>query len=94
MKTIMSLTALALVAACAAPDADAPRSGGGGAAGPDTCNASSFAHLVGKDAVVALQIPEPKRQYRLGDPVTMDHRPDRVNVVLDDTDVIIDIKCG
>ena len=44
--------------------------------------------------MVALSIPDPKRQYRLGDPVTLDFNPARVNVELDDTDVIVAIKCG
>ncbi|APE44896.1 hypothetical protein BOO69_16895 [Sulfitobacter alexandrii] len=93
MKTPLALITAATLAACG------PQPGGGEAArgnadGPDTCNAASYAGMIGQDAVVALSIPEPKRQYRLGDPVTMDFNPDRVNVVLDETDTIIDIKCG
>lgn len=61
---------------------------------PSECNAQAWVRLVGQPATAALVVPEPKRLYRLGDPVTMDFRPDRVNVVLSDTDTIIDVKCG
>lgn len=65
-----------------------------GAAGPDTCNAAAYAGLVGQDAVTSLTIPEPKREYRIGEPVTSDFIAERVNIKLDDTDVIIAIDCG
>lgn len=39
-------------------------------------------------------IGRPVRVYRRGDPITMDHRPDRVNVETDDSSVIVDIRFG
>ena len=62
--------------------------------GADTCNAAAYAGLIGQDAVVALQIPDPKRSYRPDEAVTQDLNPARVNIVLDDTDVITAITCG
>ena len=65
-----------------------------GAAGPDTCNAAAYAGLIGQDAVTALAVPDPKREYRLGQPVTSDFVANRINIKLDDTDVIVAIDCG
>ena len=62
--------------------------------GADTCNAAAYQTLIGQDAVVALQIPDPKRSYRPDEAVTQDFNAARVNVVLDDTDVITAITCG
>ena len=63
-------------------------------AGADTCNAAAYQGLIGQDAVVDLSLPEPKRTYRLGDPVTTDFDAARLNIKLDDTDTIIAIDCG
>lgn len=64
------------------------------AIGSDTCNAAAYAGLIGQDAVTALAVPEPKREYRIGQPVTSDHNAARINIKLDETDVIIAIDCG
>ncbi len=65
-----------------------------GTAGADTCNAAAYAGLIGQDAVTALAVPEPKREYRIGDPVTMDYMAERINIQLDTTDVIVAVTCG
>lgn len=91
MVTRIVIATVVVLAGCdevAQTNNDAPRS-----ASPEACNAAAYAGLIGQDAVVALQIPEPKRSYRT-DVVTTDYRPDRVNIVSDETDTIIDIKCG
>ncbi|GLT12835.1 I78 family peptidase inhibitor [Sulfitobacter sp. PR48] len=93
MKTQIALVTAAALAACG-PQQNGGASSDAGAGGADTCNAAAYAGMIGQDAVVALSIPDPKRQYRLGDPVTMDFNASRVNIVLNDTDVIIDITCG
>ena len=62
--------------------------------GEDTCNAAAYQQFVGQDAVVALQIPDPKRSYRPDEAITQDYNPARVNIVLDETDVITAITCG
>ncbi|MCX7558055.1 I78 family peptidase inhibitor [Sulfitobacter sp. F26204] len=64
------------------------------ASGEDSCNAAAYQNLIGQDAVVDLSLPEPKRTYRLGDPVTADFNAARLNIKLDDTDTIIAIDCG
>ena len=63
-------------------------------AGPDTCGAAAYASLVGQDAPSALIVPQPKRVYRIGDPITMDLNPQRINVQLNDQNVIAAITCG
>ena len=87
------MVALLAIAGCAERGTD---TGNPGAAPqlPDTCNAAAYQNLVGQDAVSALIVPDPKRVYRLGDPITQDYIPNRVNVKLDDTDVIIAVDCG
>jgi hypothetical protein len=85
------IIALLLVAGCGT----APNTGQQPApAGPDTCNAGAYQGLIGQDAVVDLSLPDPKRTYRLGDPVTLDFVPERLNIKLDDTDTIVAIDCG
>lgn len=47
--------------------------------------------------VPQLQSDSSARQVRVlrpGDMATMDHRPDRLNIHLDDQDVINDLRCG
>lgn len=36
----------------------------------------------------------PNRILRPGQPMTMDYRPDRINVELDDNDIVIRVFCG
>jgi hypothetical protein len=60
----------------------------------DTCNAGAHLALIGELAEAAQSLPEPKRIYRLGDPVTMDFNPSRLNVKLDDGGTIMVIDCG
>lgn len=87
------ILSLLILSGCGATTSNAPRGGTTGS-GQDTCNAAAYAGLIGQDAVTALAIPEPKREYRLGQPVTSDYVADRVNIKLDDTDVIVAIDCG
>jgi len=70
------IAAMALGGCNATQPANAPQR----ATGNDTCNAAAYQDLVGQDAVVDLTIPEPKRAYRIGDPVTADYDPARVNI--------------
>lgn len=95
MKSLILVGALAL-SGCGAVSTLGGGTTGAAArvSGADTCNAAAYAGLVGQDAVVALQIPDPKRSYRPDEAVTQDLIPARVNVVLDDTDVITAITCG
>lgn len=92
MKYAMTGAVALALAGCGATNTTAP--GQTAPSGADTCNAASYAGLVGQDAVVALQIPDPKRSYRPDEAITQDLNPARVNVVLDETDVITAITCG
>lgn len=80
-----SLVAVALLGACAtaAPDAS-----------PESCNADAYSALVGQDAAASLAVPEPKRVYVIGEPVTQDFVPERINIQLDDTDTVVAVTCG
>lgn len=89
MKYLAVILAAAVLVACT--DAPSPASPRGQA---DACDAVAYQNLVGQDRVVALALPDPKRIYRLGDPVTLDFLPNRLNVKLDETDVIVAIDCG
>ena len=66
-----------------------------------TCDLEAIQSAVGEpfdDANVAqLQSDSGTRQVRVlrpGDMATMDHRPDRLNVHLDDQDMVEDLRCG
>ncbi|RJE24271.1 Peptidase inhibitor I78 family [Aspergillus sclerotialis] len=57
--------------------------------------------LVGKkisesssDTFAKKDLPENHRILRAGDPATMDFRPDRLNVLLDETDTVRDVNFG
>lgn len=84
---------LFFIAGCGAVNTSAPGRSAS-VTDPDTCNAAAYADLIGQDAVTALAIPDPKREYRIGQPVTSDYNAQRLNIKLDDTDVIVAIDCG
>ena len=79
------LIATGLLAGCAASVSDEAQ---------ESCSAGLYSGLVGQDAAASLAVPEPKRVYVLGEPITMDFNPARINIELDDTDTIIALKCG
>lgn len=63
---------------------------------PDTCDAARFGDLIGQD-VTALERRlhlGPVRVIRPGDMVTLDFRPERLNIRIDDNDVIESVECG
>ncbi len=80
------LVLVPLVAACAAPDRAPPESG---------CGASGYQSLLGSN-IAAITLPGDlgARIYRRGDPVTMDHRPDRLNIETDDLGQVLSVHCG
>ncbi len=92
----MRYTILAGLMLAGCGDAMAPVQGNGpaAAAGPDTCGAAAYQHLLGKGAAASLVVPEPKRVYGAADPVTLDYLADRINVQLDNTDTIVAVTCG
>lgn len=63
----------------------------------DTCGAAALQYLVGKANAEAPPPVEPakRRVYCSACHVTMDYRPDRVNIVFDkETGNITEVKCG
>lgn len=102
MIRLLPMLAIALTAGCAVaqgvgvkgvPAGDVPR---GDMA--DTCSAKAYQHLVGEgeDAVTAEGL-EAGPKVRIFGPdamLTLDHRPDRLNIKLDSGDRVIDVYCG
>ena len=62
----------------------------------ESCGAEALQHLVGQPqtALEAEAITAPTRILPPGSAMTMDHRPDRLNVELDDTGTIQRLWCG
>lgn len=99
MMRVMSLALL--LAACARPEAPAPTPGPApGPAAGVRCDANAAQALVGQpaDAVIAqaqrLSGARVVRRYRTGDPLTMDLRPDRLDVETDAAGVVVKLGCG
>ena len=63
---------------------------------PATCRADQLQSLVGQDASVlpTMRFGGVTRILKLGQPMTMDHNPDRLNVLSDNKDVIMRVWCG
>lgn len=61
----------------------------------DTCNKAQYAALVGKPATDPGVPPASRdvRHIRPDTQVTMDYRPDRLNIIIDDKGVITELKC-
>lgn len=90
MKWI-GLAALVTLAACIGEDEETAE-----VKGSETCDVAAFEFLIGqpKDALEGVITPELVRVLGENAPMTMDHRPDRLNVFHDDADVIVKITCG
>lgn len=63
---------------------------------PDECGASGYLHLIGEEraALDALDLPEGTRIIELGQPVTMDHLPERLNFYLNAQNQVWRVRCG
>jgi hypothetical protein len=68
---------------------------GDGADGPQ-CAADQYQMLVGQPIgeVHTDSLPQPLRIYGPDQMITMDYRPDRMNIVLDADDIVIEVRCG
>ncbi|MFN4099905.1 MAG: I78 family peptidase inhibitor [Pararhodobacter sp.] len=62
----------------------------------DTCGSAGLQGFVGSVAPQPFPAPGPVRVYAEGDPVTMDHNPQRLNVVLDaeNRQRVVSLSCG
>lgn len=95
-----------LVAACASvsepPMAEDPpiidRTGDNVMSEPDApqCAAEAYQVLVGQPIgeIDTESLPVPLRIYGPDQMITMDHRPDRMNIVLDADDIVVEVRCG
>lgn len=79
-----------------APPAPPPAPDPAQPAAEDTCGMAQYASLVGKPATDP-GLPAASgavRHIRPDTQVTMDYRPDRLNIDIDDSDVITGFRCG
>ena len=84
---VATVMALAVLPACQ-PMADESSQ-------PDTCNLAAYQSLVGTPAAQAdFSDHKSVRIIPPNSPVTMDHRPDRLNVETDANDIIQRLYCG
>lgn len=86
----IAIIGLALIASCQLtdPTETTPRA--------DACGASDLTYMVGKRAA-EIDVSDTAETVRVIAPdsaVTMDHRPDRLNVHVDDDGVITKLTCG
>jgi hypothetical protein len=60
------------------------------------CAADAYQMLVGQPIgeVHTESLPQPLRVYGPDQMVTMDYRPDRMNIVLDADDIVVEVRCG
>jgi len=84
MKAIFALSALALVGGCYAQVAQAD------------CGAQELQDLIGQPSSVlsTMRFADPVRILEFGQPMTMDHNPDRLNIQSDSNGVISRVWCG
>lgn len=63
---------------------------------PDACGASQMQFLVGQPSsvVMAMTFAQPMRLIRPGMAVTMDYSAERLNIALDEADMIVSVTCG
>lgn len=85
------MSALVLLAACIDDDQDDTK-----VKGSKVCDPAAFEFLIGqpKDALDGVLTPESLRVLGENAPMTMDHRPDRLNVFYDDSGDIVKVSCG
>lgn len=62
---------------------------------PDMCGATALQHLVGQpqSALAAMTFPEGTRILTPGMAVTMDYRPDRLNITIGEDGLIASVTC-
>ncbi len=61
-----------------------------------TCVAARHQALIGRpiDEIDTAALPRPLRVYPAGSRVTMDHRPERMNVVVGRNGRVVKVRCG
>lgn len=102
MRAVLLSGALLAVAACGqtstpydeAPAAETPAAPttAAEATAQDTCGASQYASMVGQNLAV-VTVPESMRTIAPDSVVTQDFRPDRINMIVDASGVILRFEC-
>ena len=61
-----------------------------------TCAAARHRSMVGRpiDEIDTAALPKPLRVYPAGSRITMDHRPERMNVVVGPDGRVVKVRCG
>ena len=87
MRSILAMMAMAATAACTMPEDDGE--------GADPCNADARSGLIGTNiAAVTLPAALDHRIVKPDSAVTLDHRPERLNIHVDEDGVIQRLDCG
>ena len=62
----------------------------------EECGAAGYRSLIGRDRSAAeeLMTVQPKRIYRVGEAVTLDYQPDRLNFAIGADGTIAEVRCG
>lgn len=73
-----------------------PGDAGPGKANERTCAAARHRALVGRpiEEIDVAALPKPLRVYHAGSRITMDHRPERLNVVVGPAGRVVKVRCG
>lgn len=93
IRLILPAATLALAGCAPQPAPELPPA-------PGMCNAAPAQGLVGRDAAAsmdeakALAGAQTVRVYKQDAVITLDYRGDRVNLVVDDANRILEVKCG
>ena len=73
-----------------------PGDAGSGKANDRTCAAARHRALIGRpiEEIDTAALPGPLRVYHAGSRITMDHRPERLNVVVGPAGRVVKVRCG
>ena len=90
----LSILCLAFLMACNTTEEETMTENTANAA--TSCGAEGMQRLVGQpeEVLAKMRLKPPVRILKPGMAVTQDHRPDRLNIVLDETGTIIRLYCG
>lgn len=98
LRTLLLAAATSAVAACSSVDLNAPEAQGDA---PRICNADQASHIGGQKITPQLEQQALQssgagmlRVIRPGQMVTRDYRSERLNLQLNDFDVVVRVYCG
>ncbi|MDF1855172.1 I78 family peptidase inhibitor [Pseudooceanicola sp.] len=94
IRLAFAVLALALLSACKEEDDPMPNTDE--SALQDACGASGLQDIVGLKFDANL-LPAGSGKVRVIHPdtmVTRDYRPDRLNIILDESEIVTDVRCG